>query len=558
MSRLLESSALRGIEDATGRALESDEGAFSPADLTDLSLWYDPSDVSTLTTSGSNVTAMTSVGGRGPTLTPQSSAPTVASTNDLTTIAFNHAADQKLRGVLAINVTATSWTWFQVYQLTDEVTYQRGFSLQGGLNSADHDNLNSIAFNAPVSGFAPRIDRNSAFVAPGTKYVTTWRVCVATCNAGATTIYVDGVSVATGTLSSTALNAARVGYGGQGGDDVGDTWHGQLSETGFYTRVLTSGELAELTDYLIGKWLPVPTLPAAPTGLTPLPLDAKVNLSWTAPTDTGNVPLTDYDVQYREGLGAWEPFPHTPSTATVASVTGLENGVDYDFKTAAVNPVGTGPFTPSVTATPAPPSGALHLQMKGWSGNGGAIPSVILGTLTAGSTLYCGTSCYDRTITTPTDSGGHTWTQAFNISNGSFTLALWSAPNDSTDAGIAVRTGLPDESNYYAYFVSEEIGELLDWGAEVADDGFGYTVDTVADGLAFAWIFTTAPTSGLEVTTPPQSDHHDNGLPDGGGTFTAWSFGHQATTDTAGITMAVTKADWFGPYYMSVLVTLSP
>lgn len=53
-------------------------GAFSPSDLTSLLAWYDATDSSTITASGSSLTQLTGKEGFGPTLTPYSSSPTVS------------------------------------------------------------------------------------------------------------------------------------------------------------------------------------------------------------------------------------------------------------------------------------------------------------------------------------------------------------------------------------------------------------------------------------------------------------------------------------------------
>ena len=69
-------------------------------------------------------------------------------------------------------------------------------------------------------------------------------------------------------------------------------------------------------------------------------------------SSNGGSAITDYVVQYSINNSTWITFNDGVSTATSATVTGLTNGTLYYFRVAAVNSVGTGPYTSSVTATP--------------------------------------------------------------------------------------------------------------------------------------------------------------------------------------------------------------
>ena len=91
-----------------------------------------------------------------------------------------------------------------------------------------------------------------------------------------------------------------------------------------------------------------PTLPGAPTGLTVIPRDAHVTMSWTAPADNGGA-VIDHYVVYQNGLD----ILHVSGTST--TVTGLTNGVSYNFAVAAHNSAGTGPMSPVVSTMPTLP-----------------------------------------------------------------------------------------------------------------------------------------------------------------------------------------------------------
>ena len=100
-------------------------------------------------------------------------------------------------------------------------------------------------------------------------------------------------------------------------------------------------------------------------GLTPQSnQDTQVSLSWSAPSDTGGVAITDYVVQYSTDQSAWTTVSHQPSSATSITVTGLTNDTLYYFKVAAVNQYcnnggpGSGPFSQIINATPSTVPGA--------------------------------------------------------------------------------------------------------------------------------------------------------------------------------------------------------
>jgi hypothetical protein len=102
------------------------------------------------------------------------------------------------------------------------------------------------------------------------------------------------------------------------------------------------------------------TVPDAPTNLAGTAGASSVNLSWTAPVNTGGVAINGYRVESSTSQSsgftqvAQNVCPDN-NTATTCNVTGLTNGTPYYFRVAARNPQGTGaysstvgPFTPAV------------------------------------------------------------------------------------------------------------------------------------------------------------------------------------------------------------------
>ena len=98
------------------------------------------------------------------------------------------------------------------------------------------------------------------------------------------------------------------------------------------------------------------TVPGAPTGLSAQVGNAEVALSWAAPTDEGGAAVTSYAVRVFDA-NSETPLAtqSTPDAGTTFTVTGLTNGLAYQFDVAAINAQGTG--APSVKTAPVCGSG---------------------------------------------------------------------------------------------------------------------------------------------------------------------------------------------------------
>ncbi len=78
-------------------------------------------------------------------------------------------------------------------------------------------------------------------------------------------------------------------------------------------------------------------VPTAPQDFTATPGSGRVDLSWTAPADTGGSAITGYQVS-KDGGTSWTNVGLT----TAYTFTGLTNGTEYTFKVRAVNSAGNG------------------------------------------------------------------------------------------------------------------------------------------------------------------------------------------------------------------------
>ena len=93
------------------------------------------------------------------------------------------------------------------------------------------------------------------------------------------------------------------------------------------------------------------TAPAQVGTVTPTAGNTQVDLSWSAPSNGGSS-ITDYVIEHSTDNASFTTFSDGTSTATTATVTGLTNGTQYYFRVSAVNAIGTGTASSSVTATP--------------------------------------------------------------------------------------------------------------------------------------------------------------------------------------------------------------
>ena len=138
--------------------------------------------------------------------------------------------------------------------------------------------------------------------------------------------------------------------------------------------------LSDDDDLLLAVAYPAAaTVPAAPSRPTLTLGDARIHVSWTAPTDDGGSAVTDYDVQYRLGsVSTWTDWDHT-GTETSTTITGLTPNQWYNIRVRAVNTIGDGVWSrenwiraagiPTVSGTPTLVAGHQSIQVFAPSNN---------------------------------------------------------------------------------------------------------------------------------------------------------------------------------------------
>ena len=89
----------------------------------------------------------------------------------------------------------------------------------------------------------------------------------------------------------------------------------------------------------------------------PQPTDVKdgsITVTWTPPENDGGAPVTSYVLEYRsEGSVSWKKATEKTLTELEFTATGLSDKELYEFRVAAVNKAGTGPYSANSAPTKA-------------------------------------------------------------------------------------------------------------------------------------------------------------------------------------------------------------
>ncbi len=114
-----------------------------------------------------------------------------------------------------------------------------------------------------------------------------------------------------------------------------------------------------------GEWARTtgtPGIPGAPTDFTTVCRDSHIRLGWKPHDVTGGSALSDFIIQYKKDTASeFITFEDGKNTNDWAVVTGLTNGIEYDFRVAARNQVNQGTWSDVIEATPNPsPRGSLY------------------------------------------------------------------------------------------------------------------------------------------------------------------------------------------------------
>lgn len=101
------------------------------------------------------------------------------------------------------------------------------------------------------------------------------------------------------------------------------------------------------------------TTPKSPTTLSATPGNGSLSVSFSPPINTGGDAITNYKYSLNSGaFTAFSSITTTSPTSITGSITGLTNGTSYVVKLKAVNSVGDGSESDTVTSTPRTTPGA--------------------------------------------------------------------------------------------------------------------------------------------------------------------------------------------------------
>ena len=166
----------------------------------------------------------------------------------------------------------------------------------------------------------------------------------------------SNVKDAAGNIATTAYPRALAYYS----EDFGATWSSEILvpsgntgvqytlNAGTSTFYLKSSASGVINYYALG--LPM-TAPAAPTGLAAIAGDSSATISFTAGSDGGSA-VTNYKYS-TDGTNYTALSP--ANTSSPVTISGLTNGTSYNIYLKAVNSIGDGTASSSVSVTPVAP-----------------------------------------------------------------------------------------------------------------------------------------------------------------------------------------------------------
>ena len=230
--------------------------------------------------------------------------------------------------------------------------------LQGGTISAAADNTvdATLTYDEPglqsehkVNGSTvPGAPRNLTATAGGASFIGLAWLAPADNGGSAITGYKIEVSPNGTTWTDLVANTGGTGttYSHSGLSD-GTTRHYRVSAINANGTGPASGTASATTTAAT-------TVPGAPTGLSATASGtARINLSWTVPSDNGGSPITGYKIEVSSDGGSnWtDRVANTNSTGTTYAHTGLSAGTTRHYRVSAINANGTGPASGTASAT---------------------------------------------------------------------------------------------------------------------------------------------------------------------------------------------------------------
>jgi autotransporter-associated beta strand protein len=192
---------------------------------------------------------------------------------------------------------------------------------------------------------------------PSAMSVGAWHHLVVTLSGTTGILYVDGVAVTTNssmTLNPSSLGSTTLNYIGKS-QAADPNLTGSVDDFRFYTHALKSSEVLALA-----------LTPSVPGGLTAVPSDTQVALTWNAVSGA-----TSYNLK-RAPVSGGSYTTVANITGTSFTNTGLVNLTTYYYEVSAVTAKGETPNSAEVSATPYNSAPPVPLNLTATPGNGRA------------------------------------------------------------------------------------------------------------------------------------------------------------------------------------------
>lgn len=144
-----------------------------------------------------------------------------------------------------------------------------------------------------------------------------------------------------------ALGAAN--YQWQYSTDSGSNWNDLVGETSdqltingnigalLRVKVTRSNAVGATSGYSAATTAVTASPATGPQNVTVVPGDQGLSVTWAAPSNTGGVSLTDYQIQYSTDAVTWTTVSRSASLTTNQQVSSLTNGTSYYVRVRALN-----------------------------------------------------------------------------------------------------------------------------------------------------------------------------------------------------------------------------
>ncbi len=228
---------------------------FTPASISGLRLWYDLSDVATITKDGSNIiSAVADKSGNGYAGAGSGGLLYVANAKNGLSVAQFGGTNSQIRTTAGIDLTAFSAALVAMPSSVVRYKLLLGASVKpnGQLNLIEEFNATDSAlgvFGLPAT--ENTVTPQNSFVASNF-YQLLWTYAGGV--PGLNTIYINGVSSGTGNIASGKLYTNDLTIGYDAGSNGWFGFAGQMGEIVVYDHVLSAPDQVLLNNYLQAKW----------------------------------------------------------------------------------------------------------------------------------------------------------------------------------------------------------------------------------------------------------------------------------------------------------------